>query len=70
MRWNGRRGRHARRTRGRGRGGSGSCGSVLIVRGRQPVTLLNVSYDPTREFYQDDQRRVREGVAGRSRPAR
>ena len=35
----------------------------------KPVTLLNVSYDPTRELYQDDQRRVRQG-SGRPRPGR
>lgn len=29
------------------------CMSALVLEGAQPVALLNVSYDPTREFYQD-----------------
>ena len=51
-----------------------ACGGRLS---RQPqatrtTTLLNVSYDPTRELYQRVQRRVRQVLAGedRSRPSR
>ena len=36
---------------------------------RADVQLLNVSYDPTRELYQDDQRGLRAST-GRPRPAR
>ena len=35
---------------------------------RKPVTLLNVSYDPTRELYEDFNQRS--PPTGRARPAR
>ena len=47
----------------------GALVTATTLHAQSAVTLLNVSYDPTRELYQDSQRRVRRR-SGRRRPGR